>query len=188
MREFERVFGLGRTTRVVDVGGRAFNWTLVATRPDVLLINVEAQGPDGTLPAVRGDGRRLPFADNCFDVAYSNSVIEHVGDIEDQRAFAAEIRRIAPRYYVQTPNRWFFVEPHLIAPFIHWLPSRITRKLVRHFSVRGWLERPSQASVDALLASIQLLDRAQMAALFPDAMIVEERFLGMAKSIIAMRC
>jgi hypothetical protein len=41
--------------------------------------------------------------------------------------------------------------------------------------------------VDALIAEIDLLTEAEMRALFPDAQIIKERFLGFTKSLIAVR-
>lgn len=188
MRRFEAMFQPASTTRIIDVGGYEFNWTLIDAAPEVLLLNLDSEDRrDGRFHKVRGDGRQLPYGDNTFDIAYSNSVIEHVGDAGDQDSFAAEIRRVAPRYYVQTPNRWFVIEPHLIAAGIHLLPRRLTRRLVRWLSVWGWVTRPDQAAIDELLASIRLLDRKRMQQLFPDAEIHAEKFLGMTKSLIAIR-
>jgi hypothetical protein len=134
-----------------------------------------------------GDGCALRFKDESFDIAYSNSVIEHVGSWENQQRFAAEVRRIAPRYYVQTPYRYFFVEPHLITPFIHFLPKTIARRLHRNFTVHGLITRPNQDWIDRFHAETRLLTVTEMKRLFPDAIILRERFLGMTKSIIAMR-
>ena len=187
MHQFEQLFHPNATTSIIDVGGYEFNWTLLTAAPQVLLVNLEAARGRGRFKTVRGDARDLEFDDNAFDIAYSNSVIEHVGNSDDQRAFADEIRRVAPRYYVQTPNRWFVIEPHLIAVGIHFLPRRIQRRLVRWISVWGWVERPTQAEIDRLLDSIQLLDRRRLEQLFPDAEIIAERFLGMTKSLIAIR-
>lgn len=181
-------------SRVVDVGGHARIWAEVEPRPMVVLVNLDPAraGPGGSgglpvLPRLQGDGRRLACADNAFDVAFSNSVIEHIGDWDDQVAFAREIARVAPRYFVQTPNRKFPVEPHTLAPFLHFLPRRWQPALVRWFSVWGWLTRPTRAEADAFLADIRLLSVADMQRLFPDATIVRERFCGLTKSIVAMR-
>lgn len=190
MRQFQTLFRVGDGDRVIDIGGTTFNWHLIDRAPAVLMVNLDVAEDgwvEGRFRMVKGDGRSLPYPDHSFDIAYSNSVIEHVGDWDDQLRFAAEIRRVAPRYYVQTPNRRFFVEPHLIAPFIHYLPRRLLRRLVRWFSVRGWVERPSQTEVDRFLDGISLLDEGQMRRLFPDAVILRERFAGMTKSIIAVR-
>ncbi len=73
--------------------------------------------------AVRADGRRLPFADGEFDVAFSNAVVEHVaGGREGQGEFVRELCRVAQRVFVTTPNRWFPLDPHTLVPFAHWLP------------------------------------------------------------------
>jgi hypothetical protein len=188
MHQFEAIFGPTAATRIIDIGGYQDNWMLIDAEPEVLLVNLEDEDRrDGRFHKVRGDGRQLPYADNSFDIAYSNSVIEHVGDARDQDAFAAEVRRLARRYYVQTPNRWFFVEPHLIAVGIHLLPRPVTRRLVRWFSLWGWVTRPDPAQIDQLLGSIRLLDRKRMQELFPDAEVHAETFLGMTKSLIAIR-
>lgn len=188
MAEFSRLFQPSAATRVIDVGGYEFNWTLIAEAPQVVLVNLEPENwSKERFRKVQGDGRALQFADNSFDIAYSNSVIEHVGGPADQQAFAREVRRVAPSYFVQTPSAKFFVEPHLIAPFIHWLPFAWTRRLARWCSVWGWMTRPTQAQVDEFLRSIRLLDRHDMEQLFPDAEIMEERFMGMVKSLIAVR-
>jgi hypothetical protein len=188
MRQFEAMFEPASGTRIIDVGGYEHNWRLIDATPQVLLVNLEdEERRDGRFHKVRGDGRQLPYDDNSFDIAYSNSVLEHVGDGHDQDAFAAEIRRVAPRYYVQTPNRWFVIEPHLIAAGIHLFPRRLTRRLVRWLSVWGWVAKPDQATIDELLASILLVDRKRMRQLFPDAEIHAETFLGMTKSLIAIR-
>jgi hypothetical protein len=82
---------------------------------------------------VRADGRDLPFAADEFDVAFSNAVIEHVGDEDAQRAFVIELCRVARRVFITTPNRWFPVDVHTLLPLVHWLPpdprSRILQRL-----------------------------------------------------------
>jgi len=187
MRDFVKMFHVSNETRIVDVGGTPFNWELIDVAPDVTLVNIS--GKEWERPRMRMivyDGRKLPFGDNTFDVCYSNSVIEHVGLWEDQQRFAAEVRRMAPQYYVQTPNRYFVVEPHLLTPFIHFLPRGIVRKLMRNFTVHGLITRPSQQWIAEFLAQTRLLTVSEMGTLFPDAAIFREKFLGMTKSIIAI--
>jgi Methyltransferase domain len=44
---------------------------------------------------VQADGRDLPFADREFDIAFSNAVVEHLGDRASQEAFVRELCRVA---------------------------------------------------------------------------------------------
>jgi len=188
MRRFAAMFGVRDGMRVIDVGGRQCNWTLIDKQPDVTITNIEcASSEDGRFHYVHTDGGRLPYSDNSFELCYSNSVIEHVGDWNARKVFAEDIRRVAPRYYVQTPNKWFFSDPHTVGAFVHWLPKRWQRKLIRWCTFWGLVDRPNQARIDALLDEVDLLSVAEMRMLFPDATIVKERFLGMTKSIIAVR-
>jgi hypothetical protein len=181
-------FSVKPETRVLDVGGSPFNWLLLPTRPDVTLLNVCQPSDDNTgFTWLVADGRFLPFKDFSFNVVFSNSVIEHLGRIEEQRQFASECRRLGHKYYVQTPNRKFFMEPHFITPFLHWLPVRVQRKLLRNFTVWGLMTRPSAPQCDAFLNEIHLLDETELQELFPDAEIWRERFLGFTKSLIAAK-
>jgi len=75
------------------------------------------------IPTVVADGRVLPFEDQEFDVAFSNAVVEHVGDRADQERFCHELARVARRVFVTTPNRRFPIDPHTLLPFAHWLPD-----------------------------------------------------------------
>ena len=191
MRWFLARLAVAPAERLLDVGGYPWCWAETAPANPITLLNLGY--PPGLAAAeprftyVTGDACALPFADGEFDVVFSNSVIEHVGTWERQRRFAAEARRTGRKLWIQTPARGFFIEPHLVAPFIHWLPVRWQRRLIRNFTPWGWSTRPSAAGVDAFLAEVRLLTRAEMRQLFPDCEILEERFLGLTKSYIAVR-
>lgn len=96
MQQFCRLFGLTEATRVLDVGGDAFNWSLVSIVPDVTIVNLYSPRAN-SLAWVIADGRRLPFKDGAFDITYSNSVIEHLGDRVARQAFAQEVSRVGVR-------------------------------------------------------------------------------------------
>jgi ubiquinone/menaquinone biosynthesis C-methylase UbiE len=86
--------------------------------------------------AVRADGRALPFLDDQFDIGFSNAVVEHLPDLDSQRAFVAELCRVSRRVFVTTPNRRFPLDTHTLVPFAHWLSDerrdRVYRALHRH--------------------------------------------------------
>ena len=191
MGAFAQAFRPDASTTVLDVGGTAFNWSLLEVAPRVTLLNLDLPGDHGGLPehlqGVRGSGTRLAFGDATFDVAFSNSVIEHVGGPDERRAFAREIRRVGRGVWVQTPARGFFIEPHLLAPFLHWLPIAWQRRLVRWASLWGWVARPSPEQIERFLDQTHLLGASEMRALFPDCELRRERFLGMTKSYVAVR-
>ena len=187
MRYFAREFQLTLDTLVLDVGGAPFNWNLLSPVPALTMLNLTAYRSAEITKWVIGDGCRLPFKSGSFDIVYSNSVIEHLGTWENQQAFAAECQRVGRSYYIQTPNKHFFMEPHLLTPFIHWLPRAWQRKLLRYFTLWGWLTKPSSAQCSAFMDEIRLLGRRELQTLFPDAEIWRERFLGMTKSYIVVK-
>ena len=99
-----------------------------------------ADRPDYPGPFVQADAtRRLPFEDGEFDLAYSNSLIEHLPPAA-RSAFAAEVKRIARRWWVQTPAFGFPVEPHALLPAAHWLPPKIRRPYWRLGVAGDWEE------------------------------------------------
>lgn len=188
--------------RVADIGGGLHYWQVCA--PDLLehpgfeldLFNVayeprdhealEAIGKE-RIRLLTGDARALPqIGDASYDLAHSNSVIEHVGQWPQMQAMAAETRRIARIHYVQTPYWGFPLEPHFRAPLFHWLPEQWRLRLVMRFRL-GFATRAS--SVDQAMRLVQsavLLDRRQFGALFPEANIHSEIVYGLTKSLIAL--
>jgi hypothetical protein len=192
MKHFLKEISLSENTRVLDVGGHPWIWNDSGIKAKITLLNLYdaselAKQYGGHYEFVRADGTNLPYGDREFEVVFSNSVIEHLGTFERQQKFAAEARRVGKKVWVQTPAKCFFIEPHLLTPFIHWLPRSWRRKLLRYFTVWGWMTKPSPLQVEALLDEIRLLTASEMLKLFPDCKIYRERVLGWTKSYIAIR-
>ena len=81
---------------------------------------------------VRGSALALPFENGSFDLVHSSAVIEHVGSMENQIQVLSELWRIARLgIFVTTPNRWFPIEVHTVLPFLHYLPARQYRAVLR---------------------------------------------------------
>jgi ubiquinone/menaquinone biosynthesis C-methylase UbiE len=125
-----------------------------------------------------GDGTKLQFRDGEFGAVFSSSVIEHVPK-ELWPDFAAEIRRVGKRYFVQTPNRYFPIEPHYQFPFFQFLPRRAQRALNNRFSL-GWQQKGEWEEINLLTAR-------DLRQLFPEAEIHRERVFGLTKSLMAVR-
>lgn len=176
--------------RILDVGGTDQYWKMIGglgkKEVSITLLNLESSVT--SLPnfiRISGDARHLEFENKSFDVVFSNSVIEHVGDYKDQKSMANEVRRVGKRYFVQTPNRYFPLEPHFVFPFFQFLPLRFRMYLLMNFNL-GWFPKtPDEVKSRQIVESIQLLDKSEVKALFPEASIYEERFLGLTKSFVA---
>ena len=159
-------------TRIVDVGCGPLGLRAFAPELDVTGVDLEDR-PDYPGPFVQADAtRRLPFEDGAFDLAYSNSLIEHLPPA-DRAAFAAELKRVARRWWVQTPAFGFPLEPHALLPLAHWLPPALRRPYWRLGVAGDWEE-------------ISLLRRGDLAALFGEP-VIAERLGPLAKSWIAVR-
>jgi ubiquinone/menaquinone biosynthesis C-methylase UbiE len=81
--------------------------------------------------AVQADGRALPFLDDQFDIGFSNAVVEHLPDLDSQRAFVAELCRVSRRVFVTTPNRRFPIDTHTLVPLAHWLSDERRDRIYR---------------------------------------------------------
>jgi len=157
--------------RIVDLGSGPVGLRAFAPELDVTGVDIRDR-PDYPGPFVRADvTRSLPFADGAFDLAYSNSLIEHLAPAT-RAAFAAEVRRVARGWWVQTPAYGFPVEPHALLPFAHWLPVGLRRRYWR-LGVAPWEE-------------IALLRRRELVALFGEP-VIAERIGPLVKSWIAVR-
>jgi hypothetical protein len=178
---------------ILDVGGTNSFWQQRGWggREDVHVVTAnlteEARSHDNIEPRV-GDATNLAEYDNgAFDIVFSNSVIEHLRSYTAQRAMAREVRRLAPRHWIQTPNYWFPIEPHFLTPGWQYLPESMRVALLRR---RRWGWRgpcPDVAEARVLVQEIRLLRCRELQELFPDALIVKERFGGLVKSFVAVR-
>ncbi|MFI5307393.1 MAG: methyltransferase domain-containing protein [Polyangiales bacterium] len=190
---FERLIApLGDPVRVLDVGGAPGFWRGYrqggGRRLRVTLLNLERDPEGEDFEQVVADARDLGrFADKSFDACFSNSLIEHVGTFFDQQKVAAEIGRLAPIYFVQTPNRAFPLEAHFLMPGFQYLPVTVRTMLHRRFRM-GWVERqPDPILARAEIEQLRLLSHAELARLFPDARILRETIGPLTKSLIAVR-
>jgi hypothetical protein len=180
---------------LLDVGGYPIFWT---THPPMVghidTLNLHAASFDpAKFPAhqirpLEGDGRALQFADGSYDIAFSNSVIEHVGSWEDQKRFAAEICRVGKRVWCQTPALECPIEPHFLAPLVHWMPRRWRPFIVRYLTPRGWAAKGDKAAIQEMVDWTRLVSKREMKELFPDCRIVTEYLVPFVpKSYIAVR-
>lgn len=187
-RRFDRFLTLAAVRagdRILDVGGWPDTWDGSGLEHQVTILNPIVPDPaPGPFTWVHGDARDMSvFADKAFDIGFSNSVIEHVGTLADQHRMALELRRVCRRYWVQTPNLHFPIEPHFVFPAFQYLPTA-TRRWI---ALRWPLSWPKVLGLDPLYeeSHVRLLTGRELAVLFDDAEIMRERFCGLTKSLVA---
>ena len=93
-------------------------------------------------------GRPLPFRNGQFDIAFSNATLEHAGYLNSQWFFVSEMMRVSKSFFIATPNRWFPVEFHTCLPFLHWLPRKTHRKILRLLGYDYWSEEENLRLLD----------------------------------------
>jgi hypothetical protein len=177
------------TLRVLDLGGTAENWRTSPVRPaEVVMVNLMDQPCDEPwLHAVRGDACAPPAEVTAqdFDLVYSNSVLEHVGGHQRRQQMADVVNASAPRHWVQTPYRYFPIEPHWLFPGFQFLPVS-TRVRASERWPFGWSRPTGREAVQNVL-DVELVSFTEMRYYFPQSRVVAERFAGLPKSLIAIR-
>lgn len=180
--------------KILDVGGTLDFWKksgLIDSNQNIQLTilnmnSLQIEPPQANIRSVVGDARNMKeFGNNEFDVIFSNSVIEHVGNYRDQGLMAQEIIRISSRYFVQTPNLYFPIEPHFVFPFFQFLPRQVKFWLVTHFKL-GWYNKVTdEREAWAIVDEIRLLSKSDFMGVFPHANIYQEKVFGLTKSFVA---
>lgn len=173
--------------RVIDLGGSAAFWAEVDQSLDITVVNLPGGlsktnvPPQHKFTLVEGDACNLPqFADNQFDIAFSNSVIEHVGNDEKREQFAREARRLAPRYWVQTPSIHFPIEAHNHMPFWWYYPETL-----KIFFKKRWLKKlPAWTE---MIEGTTVVSVNELKKIFPNSKIYKEYFIFFLKSNSAYR-
>jgi hypothetical protein len=176
---------------VIDLGGRIPTWQRAPVRPKhVHVVNMEPSRTD--IPDWAefdlGDACALPahIAGRRYDLVFANSVIEHVGGHERRERFADSVHQLSDAHWVQTPYRYFPIEPHWMAPGMQFMPVAARAQLARQWPLSYGRGKSRDTALRTVLG-VELLDRTQFRYYFPDSLIRTETILGVPKSLIAYR-
>jgi hypothetical protein len=177
-----------RPLRIIDIGGTSAFWEnrgwANQEGVEILLINLSEEEPKyPNIVSRKGDATNLAeYGDLSFDVAFSNSVIEHLFTYENQRAMAREVQRVARAHWVQTPNYWFPIEPHFQLPAWQWLPESVRVSILqkRRCGRRGPHPDPEKARES--IREVRLMTKKELRVCFPASTIYAEKFMGLVKS------
>ena len=178
--------------KVLDVGGTWSFWESMHYKYlnslSLTLLNlkkVEVPEKFTNIKSVAGDATNLSqYSDKEFDLVFSNSVIEHVGKEAQQKKMADEILRVGKHCYLQTPNKYFPIEPHFISPLFQFLPLKVRIFLLFHFAL-GWRKRKDVRTKEEAINdadSVDLLTLKRLRKFFPNAEIQKEKFFFLTKS------
>lgn len=129
---------------------------------------------------VHYDGATFPFKDKSFDVCWSNAVIEHVGNRNEQLRFLKEIKRVARRAFITTPNRFFPIEVHTRTPFLHLLPKPFFDRYLKIVG-KGWATGGYMN-----LLSLRELRRLLNEANITDFAVIKNRLMGFAVDFVVI--
>jgi hypothetical protein len=188
IEEFKRRFPDLADMRVLDLGGTAVSWGVLGLRPaSVTVVNLDHDGKGTNEPWME-----IVHADACaggfgqFDMVFSNSLMEHLGGHARRQQFANVVRESAPAWWVQTPYRYFPIEPHWVFPGFQFLPFRMRVLICQHWSMLHMPACKDPAEAADLVASTELISSTEMRTYFPSSEIWFERIAGIPKSLVAI--
>lgn len=183
---------LKKPLKIIDLGGSDYYWKHLNMTDnadfEILILNNEIQNTESfsNITFMKKDVRNLDFIkDKEYDLVYSNSLIEHLNSFEEQKKLANEIKRIGKRFFIQTPNYYFPVEPHFLFPFFQFLSVKMKTKLISNYKL-GWYERQTDPfKAEELAKSIRLLKENELKDIFSGCKIYKEKYFQLTKSFIA---
>ncbi len=191
---FREAFPDIQDMRVLDLGGTVDTWRRSPVRPGhVTVLNLVEPGKadNGSILPVVGDACRaidvLAEAGfpTKFDLVFSNSLIEHVGGHARRCELAQQVLDLAPRHWVQTPYRYFPLEPHWLFPGMQFMPAAARVKIAAHWPL-AYAKPANEGDARRDVLWTELLSVTEMRDYFPASAIMHERALGVTKSLIAV--
>jgi len=187
---FDKINLLDKPISILDLGGKINFWENrnLSGNPNYLITIVNLESEISEYPNIESKvGNILElknFKKNSFDIVFSNSVIEHLHNFQNQKKIASEILRIGKKHIIQTPNKHFFVEPHYIFPFFQYLPKKIQYKILTKTKLSR-LKKWDKKFAKQYVKEIRLLTLNELKEIFPGSKIHQEKFFGMSKSFTA---
>lgn len=176
--------------RVLDVGGTMDYWRFINYSKyndfECTLLNIEeVTNLDNGFKFTFGDACDLSiYRKNEFDLVFSNSVINLVGNFERQKKMANEVKRVGKCFFVQVPNKYFPIDWRTLVPFFHFLPIKIQAWFFRTMRV-GLYRKISDYKQSIIRAKrVRDLTKKDLIDLFPEASIIPETVFGITKSYI----
>ena len=181
--------------KIIDLGGEPEFWKKSAIELKVHCVNLDKLEFDqdeyvARIKTSAGDCCDLVNEkDNSYDIVFSNSVIEHVGDLKRQKLFARTALRLGQKLWIQTPSKFFPIEPHWFALLIHWFPRKYQYSLFRLFALRQRFAgvKLSKEEIKAQVDDVRLMTKSELKEMFPGCRIITERFFLLPKSYIVVR-
>lgn len=191
---FHQLFTEIENMNVLDLGGTTEFWRTAPIRPKhVTLINLDKdkEPTAKSILAITGDACRA--ADVLrnhqvtpeFDLVFSNSLIEHVGGHSKRLELADQVKTLAPRHWIQTPYRYFPIEPHWVFPAMQFMPTAARVQIALRWPLGGKPDNKETARRSVMWT--ELLSMTDIREYFPESTILHEQFLGLTKSLIAVR-
>jgi len=176
---------------VIDLDGRVGMWLRAPFRPATIHI-VNLQAPPTEVPpwmrVDQGDACALSdeIAGSKYDLVFSNSLLEHVGGHAQRARFADNVHALSARHWIQTPYRYFPVEPHWLFPGFQFLLLSARAEISRKWPLVHFPPESRAANVRRVM-EVELLSRTEMQSYFPDSTLLPEKTMGLTKSLIALK-
>lgn len=182
MRLFIKTMTPVKGMKILDLGGQPFIWDFVDIPLNITCLNlpgivIKNHNSHHEITYVEGDACDMPnFQYGDFDMIFSNSVIEHVGNIEKQIQFAREVTRLSNHFWIQTPSKFFPIEAHCGMPFWWFYPPFLRAYFLERWSKKlpAWTE---------MVSTTTFVDKKNLEIFFPNCEILTEWFI-FPKSLI----
>lgn len=123
-------------------------------------------------------GVKIPLEDKSFNIVVSWATIEHVGDRISQEFYLKELCRIGKKVFITTPDRLSFYDPHTATFFLHYLPPKYFRKIMKLIGKDFWAEEKhlnilSLSSVKKMIYNANVkVDRFKILGIFPSHILI----------------
>jgi len=186
----EQLKKISKPVSILDLGGTQLYWERRGfhnkSKIEITLLNLyKEEVTFDNFISLTGDAANLSgFKDNQFDIVFSNSVIEHLFTKENQMRMANEARRVGKYYFIQTPNKYFPIEPHFLFPLFQFLPFKVKIFLLTKTKLIRGRNYEKENAIDHV-KEIRLISLKEFMEFFPNGKIYKEKFMGMTKSFIA---